>query len=201
MFSGIIKATGRIASINASGSNLRMTIASSLAGELSIDQSIAHDGVCLTVVDVDAAAGAYAVDIVAETLSKTRLGRMEVGDLLNLERAITPQSLLDGHLVQGHVDTVIACRSVRDLEGSWAVQFSLPDEHAGLVIPRGSVALNGVSLTVANVHPGAFDVAIIPYTYAHTNFHRLRAGDPVNVEFDMIGKYILRQLSLRDGHA
>jgi riboflavin synthase len=201
MFSGIIKATGRIASITAMGSNLRMTIASPLAGELSVDQSVAHDGVCLTVVDVDPAAGTYAVDIVAETLSKTRLGRMEPGDVVNLERAITPQSLLDGHLVQGHVDTVIACLSARDLEGSWAVQFSLPDEYAGLVIPRGSVALNGVSLTVANVHPGAFDVAIIPYTYAHTNFNRLRAGDPVNVEFDMIGKYILRQLSLRDGHA
>jgi riboflavin synthase len=152
-------------------------------------------------VDVDPSAGTYAVDIVAETLSKTRLGRMVPEDVVNLECAITPQSLLDGHLVQGHVDTVITCLSVRDLEGSWSLQFSLPDAYAGLVIPRGSVALNGVSLTVANVHPGAFDVAIIPYTYAHTNFNRLRAGDPVNVEFDMIGKYILRQLSLHEGHA
>jgi len=201
MFSGIIKAVGRLEEIVPIGSGLRMTVSSPLAAGLGIDQSVSHDGVCLTVVGVDSEQGTYSVDVVRETLSKTRLGQLQAGAMLNLELAITPQSLLDGHLVQGHVDTVLECLAVEDQDGSWRMLFSLPAEYAGLVIPRGSIGLNGVSLTVAQLYPDSFEVAIIPYTFHHTNFHQLRPGDPVNVEFDMIGKYILRQLELRKGQA
>lgn len=200
MFSGIIKAIGRIEAVVPQGTNRRLTISSSLAGELSIDQSIAHDGVCLTVVDVDARRNCHDVIVVHETLSKTRLGHLRTGESVNLERSITAQSFLDGHIVQGHVDTVLECLAIADLNGSWGMRFALPDEWAGLVIPRGAVCLNGVSLTVARVLPRAFEVAIIPYTYAHTNFKDLNAGNFVNAEFDMIGKYIVRQMALRASH-
>lgn len=197
MFSGIIKAVGKLEAIIPIGSGLRMTISSTLSAGLGIDQSVSHDGVCLTVVGVDTERGTHSVDVVLETLSKSRLGQLGAGAMINLELAITPRSLLDGHLVQGHVDTVLECLAIEDLDGSWGMTFSLPAEFAGLVIPRGSIALNGVSLTVAQLHPGSFQVAIIPYTFHHTNFHTLHPGDRVNAEFDMIGKYILRQLELR----
>src|SRR5690606_24695388 len=195
MFSGIIKHTGTVQSLTPTGTNLRLTAASPLAASLHTDQSVAHDGVSLTVVLADATT--YTVDIVRETLSKTRLGRLQPGDEINLETSITPQTLLDGHIVQGHVDTVLTCLSMTDQNGSWTSRFGLPQEHAGLVIPRGSICLNGVSLTVANVYPDSFDVAIIPYTYDHTNFRLLKPGDQVNAEFDVLGKYIRRQLDLQ----
>lgn len=195
MFSGIIKHTGTLQSITPTGTNLRMTVASPLAASLHIDQSVAHDGVCLTVVQADPAT--YAVDVVRETLSKTRLGSLQPGDEINLETSITPLTLLDGHIVQGHVDTVLTCLSVTDQGGSWTLRFALPQEYAGLVIARGSICLNGVSLTVANVHADSFEVAIIPYTYTHTNFRLLQSGDQVNAEFDVLGKYIRRQLDLQ----
>ncbi|HQW25042.1 MAG TPA: riboflavin synthase [Saprospiraceae bacterium] len=196
MFSGIIKSTGIVRSIQATGSTKRITIASPLADELTIDQSIAHDGICLTVVAINN--GTYEVEVVQETLSKTTFASMKEGGVVNLEKSITPTTLLDGHLVQGHVDTTIKCMRIEDLIGSWKIQFNLPKEYASLVIPHGSICLNGVSLTVANLYPDSFDVAIIPYTFEHTNFKHLLEGNDVNVEFDLIGKYLLRQAALRN---
>ena len=196
MFSGIIKSTGIVRSIQATGSTKRITIASPLADELTIDQSIAHDGICLTVVAINN--GTYEVEVVQETLSKTTFASMKEGGVVNLEKSITPTTLLDGHLVQGHVDTTIKCMRIEDLIGSWKIQLNLPKEYAGLVIPHGSICLNGISLTVANLYPDSFDVAIIPYTFEHTNFKHLLEGNDVNVEFDLIGKYLLRQAALRN---
>ncbi len=196
MFSGIIKSTGIVCSIQATGSTKRITIASPLADELTIDQSIAHNGICLTVVAIND--GTYEVEVVRETLSKTTFSELKEGDVINLEKSITPTTLLDGHLVQGHVDTTIKCLLIQDMAGSWKIKFNLPQEYAGLVIPHGSICLNGVSLTVANLYPDSFDVAIIPYTFEHTNFKHLLEGDDVNVEFDLIGKYLLRQAALRN---
>jgi riboflavin synthase len=191
MFSGIIKSTGTVTAIATHGTTLQATIASPLAESLSIDQSISHDGVCLTIVAVEG--DSHRVDIVQETISKTTLGRWSVGQLINLEKSITASTMLDGHLVQGHVDSTLLCLSRVDNVGSWNFKFALPAEYAPLVIPHGSICLNGVSLTVAQLDVDAFEVAIIPYTYQHTNFHQLKPGDYVNVEFDLIGKYILRQ--------
>jgi len=183
-----------VTSVKMSGSTKRISISSPLSPELHIDQSVAHDGICLTVVEVKD--GTHEVDVVQETLSKTSFQWLKEGQLINLESSITPTTLLDGHLVQGHVDTVLRCLEIADLNGSWKIQFTLPVEHAGLVIPHGSISLNGISLTVANLYPDSFDVAIIPYTFEHTNFKNLRKGDFVNVEFDLIGKYLLRQIEL-----
>jgi len=197
MFSGIIKSTGIVRSIQTMGSTKRITIASQMADDLTIDQSIAHDGICLTVVAIHE--GAYEVEVVQETLTKTTFASLKEEDIVNLEKSITPTTLLDGHLVQGHVDTTMRCLLIEDLEGSWKIKFNLPQAYAGLVIPHGSICLNGVSLTVANLFPDSFDVAIIPYTFEHTNFKHLHKGDDVNVEFDLIGKYLLRQAVLRNG--
>lgn len=191
MFSGIIKAVGIITSIQNTGKSKRITISSSISNELHLDQSISHDGVCLTIVNVGN--GTHSVDVVAETLSKTSLQFVETGRVVNLEQSITAATLLDGHIVQGHVDTVLTCTAIRDMDGSWNITFNLPAEFAALVIPRGSICLNGVSLTVANLYDDSFEVAIIPYTFENTNFRQLRVGDKVNVEFDVIGKYLLRQ--------
>jgi len=193
MFSGIIKSVGVLKSIKANGTSLRLAIASPISGELVIDQSITHDGICLTIVAVDDINGLHEVDVVKETLSKTTFQFLKEGQLINLEKSITPTTLLDGHLVQGHVDTFIQCIQIENMQGSWNMTFNLPKEFASLVIPRGSICLNGVSLTVANLIDNSFEVAIIPYTYDHTNFHSLQVGDHVNVEFDFIGKYLLRQ--------
>jgi riboflavin synthase len=194
MFSGIIKSIGVLQSIKPMGTNRRLTVSSSLSDELVIDQSLSHDGICLTIVDVND--GIHQVDVVEETLSKTTFQSLKEGQLINLEKSITPTTLLDGHLVQGHVDTVLECLHIEDRQGSWNIKFTLPKEFASLIIPRGSVSLNGVSLTVANLFDDSFEVAIIPYTYDHTNFRVLREGDHVNVEFDLIGKYLLRQRDL-----
>ncbi len=191
MFSGIIKSIGVVKSINMMGTNRRLAISSPISGDLMIDQSISHDGVCLTIADVRN--GIHEVDVVQETLSKTNFQFLKTGQLINLEKSITPTTLLDGHLVQGHVDTFLECIHIDNRQGSWNIKFNLPKEFAELVIPRGSICLNGVSLTVANIYDDSFDVAIIPYTYEHTNFHLLRKSDFVNVEFDLIGKYLLRQ--------
>lgn len=194
MFSGIIKSIGIVKSIRTQGTTKRIAISSPISPELSIDQSIAHDGVCLTIVAVTN--GTHEVEVVHETLSKTTLTSLQEGDVLNLEKSITPATLLDGHLVQGHVDTTLQCLQVEDLNGSWKIKFNLPKEYAGLVIPHGSICLNGVSLTVANLNPDSFEVAIIPYTFEHTNFKNLRKDDFVNVEFDLIGKYLIRQAEI-----
>jgi len=195
MFSGIVKAVGKVVSVHEQGTTLRIVISSPLSSELTIDQSIAHNGVCLTVVKVHD--GMHEVQVVEETLSKTTLRTIKAGDFINLERSITSTTLLDGHLVQGHVDTILKCLKIHDNHGSWNITFNLPHEHAGLVIPHGSICLDGVSLTVANLHFDSFEVAIIPYTFENTIFKHLREGDYVNVEFDLIGKYLLRQVELR----
>lgn len=197
MFSGIVKAIGIVESVMERGSTRRIAITSALSNDMIIDQSISHNGVCLTIVNVRN--GVHEVDVVNETLSKTTFRLLREGDLVNLEISITPSTLLDGHLVQGHVDTTLQCLGIKDLHGSWNITFNLPQEFAGLVIPHGSICLNGVSLTVANLYTDSFDVAIIPYTFEHTNFKNLKEGDLVNVEFDLIGKYLLRQADLRKG--
>ena len=190
MFSGIIKSIGQVQSISDIGTTKRITIASSLSNSFSIDQSVAHDGVCLTIVEVSN--GEHVVEAVAETLSKTTFDKLEKGQFLNLETSISVNTLLDGHIVQGHVDSCLTCINIEDKNGSWLFTFSLPKTFAALVIDRGSVCLNGVSLTVANLHENSFDVAIIPYTFENTNFKHLRTNHQVNVEFDVIGKYLNR---------
>lgn len=191
MFSGIIKSVGQVTSITREGTTLQVTITSSLSAEMSVDQSIAHDGVCLTVVAVEG--DSHRVDIIQETISKTTLGNWVIGQRINLEKSISAETLLDGHLVQGHVDTTLTCLSRTDNAGSWHFTFELPNAYAALVIPHGSICLNGVSLTIAQLGDDSLTVAIIPYTYQHTNFQQLQPGMQVNVEFDLIGKYILRQ--------
>ncbi len=196
MFSGIIKCIGKIESIEDKGSTKKITISSPISDSFKIDQSIAHDGVCLTIVNVGN--GTHQVEVVNETLSKSTLGMVKEGQGINLEKSIATQTLLDGHLVQGHVDTTLICQNIEDLDGSWKIFFNLPDAFAGLVIPQGSVCINGVSLTISDITHDSFAVAIIPYTFENTNFKQLWAGDAVNVEFDLIGKYIIRQMELRN---
>jgi riboflavin synthase len=195
MFSGIIKCTGKIESIVEKGTTRVLTISSPISSSFTIDQSISHDGVCLTVVEV--AGNSHKVEVIDTTISKSRLGYVKAGDVINLERSISASTLLDGHLVQGHVDTIVKCISITDLNGSWKIDFSLPGEFAALVIPQGSICINGVSLTVSHLTKDSFSVSIIPYTYGHTNFKFLRDGDYANVEFDLVGKYIIRQMELR----
>ena len=181
---------GQVQDVLQSGTNKRVRIVSSLSNDLRVDQSVAHDGVCLTVVETGD--GSHLVDIVAETLSKTSFIAIARGQWINLERSIAINTLLDGHLVQGHVDACIRCRKIKNEDGSWKFTFDLPEHFAALVILHGSVCINGVSLTVAGLHNDSFEVAIIPYTYEHTNFKYLKEGDSVNVEFDLIGKYLKR---------
>ncbi len=190
MFSGIIKALGQVQDVSQFGTNKRVRIGSSISNDLRIDQSVAHDGVCLTVVETGD--GYHVVDMVEETLSKTSFHAIQKGQWVNLERPIAVNTLLDGHLVQGHVDACIRCRQIKNQEGSWKFTFELPETFAALVILHGSVCINGVSLTVAALHKDSFEVAIIPYTYEHTTFRHLKEGDGVNVEFDLIGKYLKR---------
>ena len=194
MFSGIIQHTGRVVSVENVGTTLDLVIASTLSGHLHIDQSLSHDGVCLTVVEV--MDNKYRVQVVEETLSKTTFSDVQAGREVNLETAISLSTLLDGHLVQGHVDTILRCISKEDQQGSWLFRFHLPEEFTALVVEHGSICLNGVSLTVANMMEDSFEVAIIPFTYTHTNFQSLLPGDYVNAEFDVIGKYLLRQTAL-----
>ena len=192
MFSGIVEDLGKVVSIVHEGSNIHFTIESKISSEAYIDQSIAHNGVCLTV--VSAAGQKHTVTAVHETLSKTNLGLLKVGDPVNLERSLTPGSRMDGHFVQGHVDTIIDCFAVSEKGGSHLFEFVLPPTSSTLIVDRGSVCLNGVSLTVADKTRNGFKIAVIPYTFEHTNFKNLKAGDKVNVEFDVLGKYIVNYL-------
>jgi riboflavin synthase len=191
MFSGIIQSTGIVSSIESNGTTSRVEIQSPMSSALYIDQSIAHDGICLTVTQIEHES--HWVDVVKETLSKTTFAQIKHGQVINLEKSLSLSTLLDGHLVQGHVDTTLQCIERSDEKGSWNLKFNLPKEFANLVIPRGSICLNGVSLTIANLFDDSFEVAIIPYTFNHTNFKFIQPGDWVNVEFDLIGKYLLRQ--------
>lgn len=195
MFTGIVESVGRIQEVRREAGSLRLRIASPLAAHLHVGQSVMHDGVCLTV--EQHGDGWHEVVAVAETLRRTRLGLKGSGDYVNLERAVTAQSLLDGHLVQGHVDAVARCLRISEEQGSWRFTFGIPrKKYAPLLVAKGSVCINGVSLTVATCSAKKFSVAIIPYTYSHTTFQYLSEGEMVNVEFDIIGKYVQRMVSI-----
>lgn len=190
MFSGIVERTVTLVAIRTEQQNKTFTFRADFCGELKIDQSIAHNGVCLTVVDITD--DTYSVTAMKETLLRSNLGSLEVGDLVNVERSMRPDALLDGHIVQGHVDQTAVCTAVDDAEGSWYFTFRYEQTGDNVTVEKGSIAVNGVSLTVCNSQPGQFQVAIIPYTYEHTNFNRIHPGSVVNLEFDIIGKYIAR---------
>ncbi|MFN0215765.1 MAG: riboflavin synthase [Saprospiraceae bacterium] len=192
MFTGIIESLGKVKSVEKDRSNVHFYLDSSLSAALKIDQSVSHNGVCLTVVEVGA--DWHRVTAVEETLRRSNLGSWEPGTLVNLERCLTMDGRLDGHLVQGHVDELVECVEVLEQGGSWQFTFRYNPNQAGLLVDKGSVCLNGVSLTVISPTEDLFSVAIIPYTWEHTNFKTLSAGDKVNVEFDILGKYIARQM-------
>lgn len=194
MFTGIIETTGLIQRIQHEGTNVHYTVKSELSPELKIDQSLAHDGCCLTVVSLTE--DTYTVTAIKETLDRTRLGQWKEGDKVNLERAMVSGARLDGHIVQGHVDTVGECISVEEVEGSWYFEFRYQPTPDHMLVDKGSVCINGTSLTVVDPVDDHFKVAIIPYTYEFTNFHALRPGHQVNLEFDIIGKYIAKHLAV-----
>ncbi len=191
MFTGIIEATGTVADMIESGTNKSFWISAPLHAELKVDQSLSHNGCCLTVEAIEN--DAYKVTAIQETLLKTNLGSWKKGDTINLERCLQMNGRLDGHFVLGHVDGKGKLLEKKDLDGSWLLTFEYPASFSPLVIEKGSISLNGISLTIFNVTDNQFSVAIIPYTFAHTNLRFLDPGDEVNLEFDMIGKYILRQ--------
>lgn len=197
MFTGIIETGGTITRIHRESDNVHFTVQSSISDELKIDQSLAHDGVCLTVVAVTA--DTHTVTAIRETLDRTRLGEWKQGDRVNLERAMQAGGRLDGHIVQGHVDTIGECLRVEEAGGSWYFTFRYSPTPEHLLVDKGSVCINGVSLTVVEPIDDRFKVAIIPYTYEHTNFKELRPGSKVNLEFDIIGKYIARQMAAYRG--
>jgi riboflavin synthase len=188
MFTGIIETLGTVVAIEKDQSNVHFTVKSSITHELKIDQSVAHNGCCLTVVKIEG--DTYTVTAIQETLDKTNLGDWEVGSKVNLERCMMLGARLDGHIVQGHVDTTATCVSIDDLNGSWKYTFKYDFDQP--TVAKGSITVNGVSLTVVDSEKGLFSVHIIPYTYEHTNFHAFKVGSKINLEFDIIGKYVAR---------
>jgi riboflavin synthase len=195
MFTGIIEKIGTVSDIKLLGTNIQFWIQSPLSNELKIDQSVSHNGVCLTVEEVSY--GAHKVTAIQETLIKTNLGDWKSGTIVNLERCLPFQGRIDGHLVQGHTDTKASCLNVEDMGGSWVYQFQYPNSFAHLMIEKGSICVNGISLTAFELVENTFKVAIIPYTFNHTNLKHVKKGDDVNLEFDMMGKYFARMMELR----
>lgn len=195
MFTGIIEKTGIIKEISSQGTNKSFWVESALAQELKIDQSLSHNGVCLTIEEIKN--GMHRVTAIEETLVKTNLGSWAVGGLINLERCMQLNGRLDGHIVQGHVDCTAECIEIVEKAGSWEYSFTFTEKFAALIIEKGSVTVNGLSLTCFNVANDRFTVAIIPYTFDHTNMSRLKKGDLVNIEWDMVGKYVARIQSLK----
>jgi riboflavin synthase len=195
MFTGIIETTGIIKDIFSSGTNKTFWVESALAHQLTIDQSVAHNGVCLTVEEVKD--GLHRITAIEETLLKTNLTGWEINTVVNIERCMQMNSRIDGHIVQGHVDTVATCIVNITKDGSWEYQFEFDKQFGALIIEKGSITLNGISLTIFNVKENGFTVAIIPYTYHHTNIKYLKKGDKINIEFDMIGKYVSRIMQLK----
>jgi len=192
MFSGIIEEAAKVVALKREGGNLHITMECTFTKNLKIDQSIAHNGVCLTVVkktDTN-----YTVTAIQETLDKTNLGSLKIGDKVNLERSMTIDKLLDGHLVQGHVDQTAVCTEVKEADGSWYYTFKYDPTKGNITVEKGSISVNGVSLTVVNSQEDKFSVAIIPFTYDVTNFHQIKKGTVVNLEFDIIGKYVQKIL-------
>lgn len=194
MFTGIIEAFGEVVNLEKDQENLHIQLKSPLAKALKIDQSLAHNGVCLTVVEQNDES--YTVTAIQETLDKTNLGQLQLGDKVNLERAMQLNARLDGHMVQGHVDQTAECMAITSEEGSWRFTFQYDSQSKNVTIEKGSITVNGVSLTVVDSKKDQFSVAIIPYTYDHTNFHQFEIGTMVNLEFDLIGKYIKRLMNL-----
>ena len=193
MFTGIIENLAKVAKVEKSQSNLELYIESTLASELKVDQSVAHNGVCLTVVEIFGDR-TYRVTAIEETIDKTNLGDLTEGDSINLERCMTLGARLDGHIVQGHVDQIGICENIQEKDGSWIYTFSYDTSMENVTVEKGSVTVNGTSLTVVNSSKGVFSVAIIPYTYENTVFNTLSKGDRVNLEFDVIGKYVARMM-------
>ncbi len=188
MFSGIVEFLGIVTSLKKEQSNLQITVKSSFVNELKIDQSISHNGVCLTVVDITGEN--YTVTAIDETLNKTNLGSLKIGDVINLERCLKLGDRLDGHIVQGHVDQTATCLNAEETNGSWTYTFEYDKSKNNVTVEKGSVCVNGVSLTVVNSQENSFSVCIIPYTHEHTNFKHIQKGTVVNLEFDILGKYI-----------
>jgi riboflavin synthase len=195
MFTGIIETTGTIQSIEKSGTNVSFWVASSLANALKVDQSLSHNGVCLTVEAIEN--DLHRVTAIEETLQKTNLGSLQMGHVVNLERCMQMNGRLDGHIVQGHVDSTAVCTEAITKDGSWEYRFEMDAAFASLIIEKGSITINGTSLTIFDLTENSFKVAIIPYTYHHTNISSVRVGSVVNIEFDMIGKYVNRMAMLR----
>ena len=190
MFTGIIETLGKVTALRKDRENLHISINSSISDDLKIDQSVAHNGVCLTVVDLKP--GEHTVTAIAETLTKTNLGELKTGDLLNLERCMQMNGRLDGHIVQGHVDQTAVCTYFKENEGSWEYTFEYDPSAGNITVEKGSVCVNGISLTVVNTEKNSFSVAIIPYTFENTNLQKIVKGSTVNLEFDIIGKYVSR---------
>ncbi len=195
MFTGIIETLGSIQEIRKEKDNVHITVASAITETLKIDQSVAHNGICLTVVAITEKN--YTVTAIKETIEKTNLSEWKVGDLLNLERAMKLGDRLDGHIVQGHVDQIGICKSIKQANGSWYFTFEYDEKLNNITIEKGSITVNGVSLTVVNSMKNKFSVAIIPYTYEHTNFKNFQIGTKINLEFDVIGKYVSKLYSLK----
>ena len=196
MFTGIIEEIGVISNLKTELNNLHISVKSNMTQELKIDQSVAHNGVCLTVVSIKD--DEYTVTAIKETLDKTNIGNLKVGDKVNLERAMKLGDRLDGHIVQGHVDQTGTCTGVKNEKGSWVFNFSYDSTQSNITIEKGSITVNGTSLTVINSKKDSFSVAIIPYTYEHTNFNTFKEGTVVNLEFDVLGKYVARLATLNN---
>jgi len=188
MFTGIIETLGKVEQIKPELENVHFMISSSFTDKLKIDQSVAHNGVCLTVTEING--DAYSVTAIKETLDKTALRELSEGQVVNLERCMQMNGRIDGHIVQGHVDQVGVCKAIQETGGSWKFTFEYDPSLGNITVEKGSVTVNGTSLTVVGAAKGLFSVAIIPFTYEHTNFHQLKVGDSVNLEFDIIGKYV-----------
>lgn len=195
MFTGIVETMGQVEGLRREGTNLHFSIRAPFASELQIDQSVAHNGVCLTVVELHEEG--YTVTAIDETLQKTNLGQLQEGDFVNLERCLRADSRFDGHIVQGHVDGTALCTAVEDQNGSWQYTFQHQTSPTHITVEKGSICVNGISLTVVNSGSDSFSVAIIPYTHAHTTLQYIKSGDTVNLEFDIIGKYVAKMLEAR----
>lgn len=196
MFTGIVETTGKVVNIERDRTNIHITIETPIAKELKVDQSMCHDGVCLTVVKVDHDKQQYVVTAIQETLDKTNLGTWDIGYEVNLERSMLMEARFDGHIVQGHVDQTAVCTKVEEMDGSWKFWFEYDASKQNITVEKGSISVNGVSLTVVDSLPGQFSVAIIPFTYQVTNFHNFKKGTVINIEFDVFGKYVAKLLKL-----
>lgn len=195
MFTGIIESTGTIKEVIPKGTNCTFWVEWALSNKLKIDQSVSHSGVCLTIEAING--NLHQVTAIEETLKKTTLSKWKKGSIINLERCLQIGNRLDGHIVQGHIDCTGVCKKIKEVNGSWEYEFEFPKKFAGFVIEKGSITINGISLTLFKVRKKSFSAAIIPYTYHHTNIKNIKIGDKVNLEFDLVGKYLKRQLDLK----